>query len=128
MQMISSFYDYLPELLISIPHRPDEYQVSMLQRLESAGEHVPLQPQIKTSYWTDALQHPTMSFQVRPNVLLCHCCVCYDSSNSWCLNAIAIISFHLRFTSDNLWLQNFMNDPINICTLLLITGSESGHH
>lgn len=57
------------KLLMYHPYRPDEHQVSVLQRLESASEYIPLQPQIKTSYWTDALQHPTMSCQVRPSVL-----------------------------------------------------------
>lgn len=52
------------------PHRPDEHQVSMLQRLKSPGEHILLQSQIKTSYWIDALQHPAVSSQVRPCSLL----------------------------------------------------------
>lgn len=52
------------------PYRPDEHQVSMLQRLEGAGEYILLQSQIKTGYWSDALQHPTMSCQVRPSALL----------------------------------------------------------
>lgn len=37
------------------PYRPDEHQVSMLQRLEGAGEYILLQSQIKTGYWSDAL-------------------------------------------------------------------------
>lgn len=51
------------------PYRPDEHQVSVLQRLESASEHILLQSQIKTSYWTDALQHPAVPCQVRPSAL-----------------------------------------------------------
>lgn len=46
--------------------RADEHKVGVLQRLESAGEHILLQPPIKTSDWTDALQQPTVSRQVRP--------------------------------------------------------------
>lgn len=56
-------------LLIYNPCRPDEHQVSVLQRFESAGEYILLQSQVKTSYWTNALQHPTMSRQVRPSAL-----------------------------------------------------------
>lgn len=71
-------------LLIFNPHRPDEHQVSMLQRPESAGEHVLLQPQIKTSHRIDALQHPTVSCQVRPYalsyVIVVHAS---NSSNDW---------------------------------------------
>lgn len=47
---------------------------------------------------------------------LCHCCVCYNSSNGWYL----VISFYHRITRDNLWFQNFMNDPINISTLYVL--------
>lgn len=54
-----------PMLLLYNLYRTDEHQDSMLQRPEGAGEHILLQSQIKTSYWTDALQHPTMSCQVR---------------------------------------------------------------
>lgn len=118
MKVIFSFYDYVPEILMFIPHRPDEYQVGMLQRLESAGEHVLLQSQIKTSYWTDALQHPTMSFQVRPNVFFSFyatvvCAIIAVMIGTW--------SFHFIIESrDNLWFQNFMNDPINISTLYVL--------
>lgn len=55
-------------LSIRNPCRPDEHQVSMLQGLESTGEHFLLQSQIETSYRTDALQHQTMSCQVRPYI------------------------------------------------------------
>lgn len=58
-------------LLIYTLCRPNEHQVSMLQRLESAGECVVLQSQIKTSHWIDALQHPTVSSQVRPSAFSC---------------------------------------------------------
>lgn len=65
-------------LLMYNPHRPDEHEVSVLQRLEGAGEYVLLQSPIKTRYWTDALQQPTMSCQVRPS-LLSYVCVVFDS-------------------------------------------------
>lgn len=45
-------------------NRTHEHQVSMLQRLESTSEHIILQSQIQTSYWSNALQHPAMSCQV----------------------------------------------------------------
>lgn len=67
---------YSPFILLCLiftqyhPCRPDEHQVSVLQGLESAGEYIVLQSQIQTGYWTDALQHTTMSCQVSPcNVL-----------------------------------------------------------
>lgn len=50
-------------------YRTHEHKVSVLQGPESAGEYVVLQSQIETSDWTDALQHPTMSCQVRPSAL-----------------------------------------------------------
>ncbi len=56
-------------LVMYHPHRPDEHQVSVLQRLESASEYILLQSQIETGYWTDALQHSTMSCQVRLSLL-----------------------------------------------------------
>lgn len=37
----------------------------MLQRLESSSEYILLQSPVETGHWTDALQHPTMSCQVR---------------------------------------------------------------
>lgn len=45
-------------------NRTHEHQVSMLQRLESASEHIILQSQIQTSYRSNALQHPAVSCQV----------------------------------------------------------------
>lgn len=53
--------------------RPDEHQVSMLQRPASPGQHFLLQLQNQTCYWPHALQHSTMSRQVTPDTFYSDC-------------------------------------------------------